>query len=85
MKCSIMFDLYLDKKDLHTKEYFFFYYNLTPLDMYNGLSHIYCIKPEGRIHHQSSRKRRITRIGTHVFSLGRMFVARQEFSVRMFF
>ena len=34
---------------------------------------------------QSSRKRRITRIGTHVFSLGRMFSARQEFRVRMFF
>ena len=34
---------------------------------------------------QSSRKRRITRIGTHVFSLGRMFIARQEFRVRMFF
>ena len=34
---------------------------------------------------QSSRKRRITRIGTHVFSLGRMFSARQEFHVRMFF
>ena len=23
--------------------------NLTPLDMYNGLSLVYCIKPEGRI------------------------------------
>ena len=33
---------------------------------------------------QSSRKRRITRIGTHVFSLGRMFFARQESRVRMF-
>ena len=34
---------------------------------------------------QSSRKRRITCIGTHVFSLGRMIFARQEFRVRMFF
>ena len=25
-------------------------YYLTPLDMYNGLSQVYCIKPEGRIH-----------------------------------
>ena len=38
-----------------------------------------------KIIHQSSRKRRITRIGTHVFSLGRMIFARREFSVRMFF
>ena len=34
---------------------------------------------------QSSRKRRITRIGTHVFSLGRMIFASWEFRVRMFF
>ena len=34
---------------------------------------------------QSSRKRRITRIGTHVFSLGRMIFAMREFCVRMFF
>ena len=26
------------------------YYNLTPLDMNNGLSQVYCIKLEGRIH-----------------------------------
>ena len=25
-------------------------YNLTYLDMYNGLSQVYCIKPVGRIH-----------------------------------
>ena len=25
-------------------------YNLTSLDMYNGLSKVYCIKPEGRIY-----------------------------------
>ena len=29
---------------------FFFNYNLTPLDMYNGISQVYCIKPEGIIH-----------------------------------
>ena len=29
---------------------FFENYNLTPLEMYNGLSQIYRIKPEGRIH-----------------------------------
>ena len=34
---------------------------------------------------QSSRKRRITHIGTHVFSLGRMIFARRESRVRMFF
>ena len=36
-------------------------------------------------HSQSSRKRRTTRIGTHVFSLGRMIFARRESCVRMFF
>ena len=34
---------------------------------------------------QSARKRRITRIGTHVFPLGRMIFARRESRVRMFF
>ena len=35
------------KNDLQTKEYniLFENYNLTPLDMYNGLSQVYCIKP----------------------------------------
>ena len=33
------------------KEYNIFEnYNLAPLDIYSGLSHVYCIKPEGRIH-----------------------------------
>ena len=32
------------------KKTFFFKYNLTPLDMYNGLSQVYFIKPEGKIH-----------------------------------
>ena len=34
---------------------------------------------------QSSRKRRITRIATHVFPLGRMICARRESRIRMFF
>ena len=39
------------KKDhLQTKYNVSFNYNQTPLDMYNGLSQVYCIKPEGRIH-----------------------------------
>ena len=29
---------------------FFENFKLTPLDMYNGLPHIYCIKPERLIH-----------------------------------
>ena len=29
---------------------FFENYNPTPLDMYNGLSQVYCINPDGRIH-----------------------------------
>ena len=42
------------KKDLQTKEYFFFLnYNLTPLDMYIGLSQVYCIKPEGIIYYNT--------------------------------
>ena len=36
------------KMDLQTKKTIFFEnYNLTSLDMYNGLSQVYCIKPEG--------------------------------------
>ena len=31
-------------------QFLFLNNNLTPLDMYNGLSQVYCIKPEGRIH-----------------------------------
>ena len=41
------------KKELQTKEYNFFEnYNLIHvyLDMYNELSQVYYIKPEGRIH-----------------------------------
>ena len=37
--------------NLQTKNTIFFEnYNLTPLDMYNGLSQVYCNKQEGRIH-----------------------------------
>ena len=33
------------KKDIQKKESFFFFnYNLTPLDIYNRLSKVYCIK-----------------------------------------
>ena len=37
---------------LHYKilRFFFLHFNLTPLDIYNGLSQVYCIKPEERIH-----------------------------------
>ena len=43
------------KKDLQTKNSLFFEnYNLTPLDMYNGLSQVYFIKPEGRMIHINS-------------------------------
>ena len=38
------------KKKSSDKEYIFFYYNPTPLDMYNGLFQVNCIKQEGRIH-----------------------------------
>ena len=56
MKCCIMlhfirvYTVCKCKKDLQTKNTIFFYnYNLTPLDMYNGLSQVYCIKAEERI------------------------------------
>ena len=39
------------KKNLRTKmQYYFETYNKAPLDMYNGLSQVECIKLEGRIH-----------------------------------
>ena len=40
------------KNDLQTKDYNILMqmYNLTPQDMYNGLSQVYCSKPEGRVH-----------------------------------
>ena len=38
------------KKTFRQKNQIFFEnYNPIPLDMNNGLSHVYCIKPEGRI------------------------------------
>ena len=49
VKCGIMFVKV--KKNIRKKiQYFLENYNLTPLDMYNELSQVYCIKPEGRIH-----------------------------------
>ena len=51
----------------------------------NGSALIHKCKELLLKHYQSSRKRRITRIGTHIFSLGRMIFDRQEFRVRMFF
>ena len=39
----------------------------------------------GRFTSVRALKRRITRIGTHVFYLGRMILGRREFRVRMFF
>ena len=58
MKCRMMWHfsrVYTAKvnKDLQRKNtmlFFFLNYNPTSLDMYNGLSQVYCIKPEGRIH-----------------------------------
>ena len=41
MKCSIIiraYTVFKGQKDLQTKEYIFFNYNPTPLDLYNGLS-----------------------------------------------
>ena len=35
------------KKIIRQKIHFFQNYNLTPLDMCNGLSQVYCIKSEG--------------------------------------
>ena len=55
MKCSIMLHFIRvltvckAKKDIQTNIIFLENYNLTPLDMYNGLSEVYCIKPEGII------------------------------------
>ena len=56
MKCSIIlhfiriYTVCKGKKDLRQKNTISFNYNLTPLDMYNGLSQGYCIKLEGRIY-----------------------------------
>ena len=38
------------KKDLQIKTQCYENYYLPSLDIYNGLSQVYCIKPEGRIH-----------------------------------
>ena len=46
------FTLFVKVKYLRQKNTIFVlkHYNLTPLDMYKGLSQAYCIKQEGRIH-----------------------------------
>ena len=53
MKCSMMLNFIWDitvckgKKVLRQKiQYFFLKYDVTPLDMYIGLSQVYCIKLE---------------------------------------
>ena len=51
----------------------------------NSLALEDCHCNSSEIAYQSSRKRRITRNGTHIFSLGRMIYTRREFRVRMFF
>ena len=37
------------KRSSDKRMQFFLNYNLSPLDMYNGLSQVYCINPEGRL------------------------------------
>ena len=55
-------------------------------EFFPNLRILFGFNPKFKRHRlQSSRKRRITRIGTHVFPMGRMIFARQEFRVRMFF
>ena len=56
MKCSIMlhfisvYSVCKGKKILRQKNTILFVnYNLAPLDMFNGLYQVCCIKPEGRI------------------------------------
>ena len=54
-KCSILLHFMRvytkGKKDFQPKNTIFVLnYNLTPQDMYIGLSTVYCIKPEGRIY-----------------------------------
>ena len=44
LHCLLMKKLSSDKNTIVFENY-----NLTPLDMYNGLSQVYCIKLEGRI------------------------------------
>ena len=52
MKCRIMrhfirvYTVKVKKIFRQNNTIFFLNYNLTPLDMYNGLSQVYCIEPE---------------------------------------
>ena len=62
MKCRMMrhfirvYTVCKVNKILRQKNIFFLNYNPTPLDMYNGLSEVYCIKPEGKIHYYTKGK-----------------------------
>ena len=55
MECSIICStlsgstLFCSEKEIQF--YLFGNYNLWHLDIYNGPTHVYCIKPEGRIHY----------------------------------
>ena len=54
MKCIIMlhfiriYTVCVGKIEDKIIQYFFLNYKLTPVDMYNGLSQVYCIKLEGK-------------------------------------
>ena len=56
MKCHIMrhfikvYAVCKVKKIFRQKNTTFKNYNLTPQGIYSGLSKVYCIKPEGKIH-----------------------------------
>ena len=56
--------LYRLKRSSDKKIQFFLIimYNLPPLDMYNGLSHVYCIKPEGIIHYKYTKGKRVNNL-----------------------
>ena len=59
MKCSIMlhfirvYNVCKGEKDLQTKIQYYFNYNPTPLDMYNGLSKVYLYQKEVYISNKS--------------------------------
>ena len=43
-----VYTVYKGNKDFHKNTNFLKIYNRTSIDMYNGLSQVYCIKPEGK-------------------------------------
>ena len=47
---------------------------MTPQDMYNGLSQVYCIKPEGRIHKYA--------ISLHGLSIIDKLLSKEAFSIK---